>query len=282
MKRKTIIILSACAVLLIAFVWWVLWANTAPEVTEYTVTSEKLPQAFSGFKIAQISDLHNAEFGNENCKLLDMLRDAKPDMIVLTGDLIDSRRTDVEIAVNFAREALKIAPVYFITGNHEAGALSDYHRMADQLYESGVVILQNNSIPIERNGDSIVLVGLDDPAFFGVADEKIDEVLAEALTNLTNESSFEIVLEHRPQYFETYAESDADLILTGHVHGGQFRLPFFGGLYAPSQGLFPKYDAGVFAENGVTMIISRGLGNSRFPIRFNNRPEIVIVELVSK
>ena len=104
-------------------------------------------------------------------------------------------------------------------------------------------------------------------------------VVAEALTNLTGEDRFEVVLAHRPQYFDIYAESDADLVLSGHAHGGQFRLPFVGGVYVPSQGLFPKYDEGVFSENGTTMVISRGLGNSRFPIRFNNRPEIVVIEL---
>ena len=279
MKKKRIITLSMIASVLIAFFWWVIWANTALEVTEYKFESDKLPDAFSGFRIVQISDLHNAEFGENNCELLEMLKQADPDIVVLTGDLIDSRRTNIDVAVKFATEAVKIAPTYFVSGNHEAGALNEYHILAEQLIEAGVKLLQNNSIAIERNGETITLVGIDDPAFWGREDETILPIMTEALTNLTREDRFEVVLAHRPQYFELYAESDADLVLSGHAHGGQFRLPFLGGVYVPSQGLFPKYDEGVFSENGTTMVISRGLGNSRFPIRFNNRPEIVVIEL---
>lgn len=282
MKKKTIIILSSIAIILIAFIWWVMWANTALEITEYTVQSDKLPASFSGFRIAQISDLHNAEFGENNDELVEILRESKPDVVVLTGDMIDSRRTNVEVAVEFAREAAKIAPTYFVTGNHEAGALSEYYVLAERLIEAGVKLLQDDSITLERDGEIVTLIGIQDPAFWGSEEEKLLPIMSEVLTNLTRDERFDIVLAHRPQYFDVYAESHADLVLTGHAHGGQFRLPFFGGVYVPSQGLFPKYDAGVFYENGTTMVISRGLGNSRFPIRINNRPEVVIVELVSK
>lgn len=279
MKKKRIIILSMIAVALIAFVWWVIWANTALEVTEYKIKSDKLPDAFSGFRIVQVSDLHNTEFGENNSELLKILREADPDILVLTGDMIDSSRTDVDVVVRFAKEAVKIAPTYFVSGNHEAGVPNEYHILAEQLIEAGVKLLQNNSIALERNGETITIVGIDDPSFFGMEEEQTLPVVAEALTNLTGEDRFEVVLAHRPQYFDVYAESDADLVLSGHAHGGQFRLPFVGGVYVPSQGLFPKYDEGVFSENGTTMVISRGLGNSRFPIRFNNRPEIVVIEL---
>ena len=253
---------------------------TALEVNEYEITSNRIPEAFSGFRIAQVSDLHNAELGKGNEKLITMLAQTDPDMIVITGDLVDSRNTDIEIALEFARQAMKISPVYYVTGNHEA-RVAEYEDLKMGLEEVGVIVLENEKVILEREGESITLIGLDDPSFrrdylFGDA----ASVIKTALTELQNASdSFTVLLAHRPELFDTYVDAGVDLVFSGHAHGGQFRLPFIGGLFAPNQGLFPEYDAGLFSEENTTMIVSRGVGNSIIPIRFNNRPEIVVVTL---
>ena len=260
---------------------WIIWGNTALMVNTVTVTAGRIPAAFSGFRIAQVSDLHNAEFGENNVRLLELLSESRPDIIVITGDLVDSGHTDIDIAISFAEEAARIAPVYYVTGNHEA-RLSQYDRLRNGLEAAGVSMLEDRAVELERDGEKITLVGLSDPDFT-VRGDMFGEVPAMVSTKLESladtESSYTILLSHRPELFESYASSGIDLVLSGHAHGGQFRLPFIGGLVAPNQGLFPKYDAGVYMESSTQMVVSRGIGNSIIPVRFNNRPEIVIVEL---
>ena len=267
---------------LVGLVVWLLWANRALEQTTYSISSEKLPDAFEGFRIVHISDLHNTEFGQDNEKLLKMVAVAKPDLIAITGDVIDSRRTDMDIAFRFVQEAAKIAPCYYVTGNHES-RLDDYDRLKDGLQERGVVILEDGSVNMERDGAVIRVLGVDDPAFVPVySPEEISALMDVKLRNIQPDNEiFTILLSHRPELFDVYVQHGLNLVLTGHAHGGQVRMPWIGGLYMPGQGLFPEYDAGMFAENGTTMIISRGLGNSAFPLRVNNRPEVVVIELHS-
>ena len=280
MKRKKKWILPVTAVILILLTVWIMWANTALEVNEYEIMSDKIPEAFSGFRIAQVSDLHNKDFGEGYGQLLTLLSQINPDIIVVTGDLIDSRHTDIEIALDFARQAVKLAPVYYVSGNHEA-RVREYEDLKMGLAEAGVVILENQKTRITQEGESITLMGIDDPSFqedylFGDS----ESVARQAIENLQNESDgYTVILSHRPELFDLYVETEIDLVFSGHAHGGQFRLPFIGGLVAPNQGFFPKYDAGLFSEGSTNMIVSRGVGNSIIPIRFNNRPEIVLVTL---
>lgn len=279
MNRKKRVLFVVVFVLVVLIVW-TLWGNTALEVNEYEVVSDRIPQGFEGFRIAQVSDLHNAEFGEGNEKLIQLLSQTDPDIIVLTGDLIDSRHTDIEIALDFARQAIKLAPVYYVSGNHEA-RVREYEDLKMGLAEAGVVILENQNVQITREGESITLMGIDDPSFqedylFGDS----ESVARQAIDDLQNESEgYTILLSHRPELFDLYVDTGMDLVFSGHAHGGQFRLPFVGGLVAPNQGFFPKFDEGRFTEENTTMIVSRGVGNSIIPIRFNNRPEIVLVTL---
>ena len=278
LNKKKVLIVPALVILCLGI--WTLWGNTALEVNEYEIVSDRIPQSFSGFRIAQVSDLHNTEFGEGNVKLTDLLSQTDPDMIVITGDLIDSRQTDIEIALEFARQAIKLAPVYYVSGNHEA-RVPEYEDLKMGLVKAGVVILENQKVQINREGERITLLGIDDPSFredylFGDA----GSVARQAIENLQNVSDgYTILLSHRPELFDMYVDTGMDLVFSGHAHGGQFRLPFFGGLVAPNQGFFPKYDAGQFTEENTTMIVSRGVGNSIIPLRFNNRPEIVVAEL---
>ena len=280
MKGNWKIILPIIVAIILVLVVWIRWGNTALEINEYKIVSNSVPQNFDGFRIAQVSDLHNAEFGEGNSKLLELLSQTEPDIIVLTGDLIDSRNTDIEIALAFAREALKIAPVYYISGNHEA-RVSEYEGLKMGLAEAGVIVLENQKVEITREGESITLMGIDDPSFqenylFGDS-EGVAKQAIETLLRVSD--GYTVLLSHRPELFELYVETGMDLVFSGHAHGGQFRLPFIGGLVAPNQGFFPKYDAGLFSEENTTLIVSRGVGNSIVPVRFNNRPEIILVTL---
>ena len=276
-KRIFIISLSIVAVLSFAFVAWMLWGNFAVTVSQYRVESDELPSAFEGFRIAQISDLHNDELGDGNAWVISALKSTSPDIIVITGDFIDKSRTDISIAIELAGEAALIAPTYYVSGNHEATLSSkDYAELCARLASVGVTVLENDSVEIEKNGEYITLVGLSDQNF---GRSPLND---ELLSLRGEESDFSILLAHRPRDFAQYATCGYDLVFSGHLHGGQFQIPFFGGLYAPSYGLFPEYDGGMYEIEGSVMIVSRGVGNSSFPIRFNNPREIVLVELVGE
>lgn len=280
-KKKLMIVLAVAAALLFALTAWIAWGNTALELNAYTITSERLPDAFNGYRIAHVSDLHNAEMGDGNEKLLAMLREAEPDIIAITGDLIDSRNTDVAVALAFAEEAVQIASCYYVTGNHEA-RVSEYGELKAGLEAAGVVVLENERAEIELSGETITLLGVDDPSFntdYLFGDDAT--VISTQLAGITKEDEFTVLLSHRPELFDTYVDCGMDLVLSGHAHGGQFRLPFVGGLVAPNQGFFPEYDSGLYTEDGTNMIVSRGIGNSIVPFRFNNRPEVILVELES-
>lgn len=279
-KRRCV--LTIIVVALLGLIAWTVWGNTALEVNAYTIVSNQLPESFSGFRIAQVSDLHNAQMGDGNEKLLAMLRKAEPDIIVITGDMVDSYHTDIDIALRFAEDAIKIAPCYYVTGNHEA-RISEYRDLKAGLKSAGVVVLENERVELERNGETVTLIGVDDPSFqtdYLMGDSAT--VMSSALNGLTGNDAYTILLSHRPELFDTYVACGVDLVFSGHAHGGQFRLPFLGGVVAPNQGLFPKYDSGLFTQGDTNMLVSRGIGNSIIPIRFNNRPEIIVVELLTE
>ena len=276
--KKAIII--ALAVLLVCLTIWILWENNALELNYVAVCSNRLPERFEGFRIAQVSDLHNTQFGKNNRKLLDLLRESQPDIIVITGDLIDSYDTNIAIALDFAEAAVQIAPCYYVPGNHEARCL-EYRTLKTGLEAAGVTVLDDEKVRLERGNEAISVIGVNDPGFWDDFQKEIrTAVMLGRLSQLYKvDDGYTVLLSHRPELFSTYALSGVDLVLSGHAHGGQFRLPFVGGLYAPNQGFFPKYDAGLYTKGNTTMVVSRGIGNSVFPIRINNRPEVVVVEL---
>ena len=279
-KKKILVAAVSVALVLACLICYVLIANKALGLTEYTVTSECVPAAFDGFRIAQVSDLHNTELGENHEKTVAVLRKAAPDIIVITGDMIDSRRTDVQTALDFAERAVEIAPCYYVAGNHES-RLGEYADLKRGLTELGVTVLENETVSIEIGGESITLIGIKDPAFYSDGFFTYDEnVVSSRLDVLTEDiEGYTVLLSHRPELFDIYAEYGVDLVFSGHAHGGQFRLPLVGGLVAPDQGLFPKYDAGVFVSGRTRMVVSRGVGNSIIPVRVNNNPEVVLVEL---
>ena len=276
-NKKKLLFFSVGAAIFLVLLLWTIRSNTALELNRYAVSSEHLPEAFDGFRIAHVSDLHNAEIGPNNQKLLAILREAQPDMIAITGDLIDSRNTNLETALDFVQAAMEIAPCYYVTGNHES-RIPAYASLKEGLCKLGVLVLEDEKTQLERSGQSLTLLGIHDPAFAPAA---VPEILTAAkLENMTEtDSGFTLLLSHRPELFDIYADAGIDLVLSGHAHGGQFRLPLVGGLFAPGQGFFPRYDSGIYTRGRTCMAVSRGIGNSIIPLRFNNPPEVILTEL---
>ena len=273
-RRRMLRVFGVILILIAALIAWAAIDSRNIDVARFTVSGA--PEAFSGFKILQISDLHNAEFGPDNQKLIDILKSEAPDAIVITGDLIDARRTNTEIAESFVRRCMEIADCYYVPGNHEARLGDTYDAFESALIADGVNVLRNGSVRIRKEMDAIRIVGVDDPAFAKASDAitNLDAAL-EALSS----DDFTILLAHRPELIDEYSKWGIDLVLSGHAHGGQIRLPGIGGLYAPGQGFFPRYTSGNYTMGDTEMIVSRGIGNSAFPLRVNDRPEVVIVTL---
>lgn len=282
MTKKKKLILSFLTVLFAVLAIWIAWGNSALELNRFEVKSDRIPESFDGYRIAHISDLHNAEMGEKNEKLITLLREAEPDIVVITGDLIDSRRTDIDVALDFTGEAVKIAPCFYVTGNHE-GRVGKYAELKEGLMGLGVTVLEDEKVTLSKDGEEISLLGVNDPSFktdYLFGDDA--DVMNESLKSLMDgEENYTVLLSHRPELFMVYAENDVNLVLSGHTHGGQFRLPVIGGLIAPNQGFFPQYDSGIYTKGDTNMIVSRGIGNSLIPFRFNNRPEVIIAELKS-
>lgn len=271
MKGKRIVGCLCGSILLGAFLYW---QNNGLMLTRMTYRGD-VPAGFDGYRILQVSDLQNKVFGKNQKLLLDRIRESSPDLIVLTGDLLDRHegRTDVDSAMEFIYEIRNIAPIYFVSGNHEhqSGA---WEELAERLVSAGVKVLDNGKSIIERNGDIITLLGL--------ADKKVNRYYDRVLHTLMmgQEEGFHILLSHRPELFETYVKENADLVFSGHAHGGQFVIPFIRkGIFAPHQGFFPRYTEGMYEKDGTVMVVSRGLGNSGFPLRIFNRPELIEVTL---
>ncbi len=270
----TITIIIVTAVLLITI--YTVMSNRWLKTTHYTI-STNIPKNFNGFKIAHISDFHNEKSKTLNSKLIRALTNSTPNIIVITGDLIDSRRTDMDFTVSFIKKIIHIAPIYYVVGNHES-RIGEYATFQNSLLKLGVNVLRNQKTEIIINGEKLIIAGVDDPKF----DKTIKNdayVMRKQLQSLAlSQEDFNILLSHRPELFHLYASSCANIIFCGHAHGGQFR--FFGrGLYSPGQGIFPKLTSSIHKTNSMRMVISRGIGNSAFPFRFNNPPELVILTL---
>ena len=270
---KLLVLLALCAL----FLWW---SNHALQTQRFTYASPRLPEGFDGCVIVQLSDLHGAYFGEDNQELLSRVREAGPDYIFLTGDLLDQyRKTPHSYAAALGGALADIAPTYFITGNHE-WALPGVRELKRELEEAGVAVLSNEYVLLERSGDRVLLAGIDDPN--GFADQKTPEELAQEVREAWGDG-FWLLLAHRNNYFEKqYSLLGADLVISGHGHGGLIRLPFTDGLVSAERRLFPSYTAGFYTANGSDVFVSRGLGNSGPTLRLFNRPEVVVLTLDRK
>lgn len=272
--RLPIVILA-----LTLFALFLVWSNRSLQTEHFTYSSDHLPAGFDGCTIVHLSDLHGAEFGEDNADLLSAVREAQPEYIFVTGDLLDRfRKTSAEYAVDLCADLAAIAPTYYVTGNHE-WALGNVRALKSDLRETGTTVLTNEFLTLERNGDTILLAGIDDPN--GFADQKTPEELAAEIEAAWG-GGFWMLLAHRNNHFaREYCYLGADLVISGHAHGGIIRLPFTDGLIGTDRDLFPSYTAGFYEKNGTSLFVSRGLGNSGPTFRLFNRPQIAVLTLQS-
>lgn len=274
-KRKFIAI-----ILLFCFVSLFLYSNNHwLQTTLYEIDSERVPTAFDGLTIVQLSDLHDATFGDRQNRLVEKVKKLDPDVIFITGDIIDSNRYNLENSLDLVKQLVTFTDVYYVTGNHEV-AVNRVEEIYEALKSLGVHILANEAKTFTRDGEQLVIAGIEDPLMKGLhhPEKAVAASLEEAFSGVRGQP-YSILLSHRPEVLDVYVEKEVDLVFAGHAHGGQIRIPFVGGLLAPGQGWFPKYTAGKHDRGITSMIVNRGLGNSLIPFRILNRPEIVIVKL---
>ena len=270
------------------------WENNAIKLSRYDIVDEKIPQRLGVIKLAQLSDLHGKVFGERSQRLFDTLAVERPDVVLITGDLIDERVYDLEYVADVTRRSVELAPTLYVTGNHEANFKPQYfERFLDVVVSCGAIPLDGKRFAIERRAgrialsevaqcqvkDGVTIAGVADPVRAG-REYKIR--LAQDLAEVAPAPNlFSILLSHRPETFELYARHGFDLIFSGHAHGGQFRLPAVlpMGLNAPHQGWFPRYTGGLYLDRGARLIVSRGLGPSVLPTRLFNRPDLVVCRL---
>ena len=254
--------------------------NKKLKVRKTTLKFDKLPQAFDNFKIAQVSAIHCDRIGYSDLSFIKKIKDFNPDMIVITGDILDSYNNDMDIAYNILSQLAIIAPCYFVSGNHELRLPKEYEQLINRMKKLNITYMHNSNLLITKNNESINLVGVEDYNFFKNEDKLNHRAnFIKTLEELYSPNHFNILLSHRPEKFPIYADIKYDLIFSGHAHGGQWRIPFVGGIFSPSQGFFPKYTNGNYVLEDSTLIVSQGLGNSSFPIRINNRIELVLAIL---
>ena len=262
--KKRLLYLLLGLVLLTCFFYF---QNNSIVTTQYNFSSDKVPQNFNGYKIVQLSDLHSKSFGNNQSDLVKKVKKVKPDLIVFTGDLIDSDRYDEKTSLTLMEKLVQIAPVYYVTGNHEWWS-GKFNSLEDKLKDTGVQVMRNTVEEITIGNDKIQIIGIDDPAKVNesYAERAIaEEDITNSIKGLEEGVNFKILLSHRPELFSLYTQYEFDVVFSGHAHGGQVRIPFVGGLVAPNQGLFPEYSSGMHDVDNTTMIVNRGLGNSIIP-----------------
>lgn len=293
MGRENMVKLGIIIALILAGGVFLHWSNKAIVTTSYEYRDKGVPEGFDGYRITQVSDLQSEYFGREQKTLLKKVRESRPDIIVFTGDLLDRNHTDYEASMTAMKGLVEIAPVYYVNGNHEmALPQADTSEFYDELAKMGVNLLFDDETALRRGESVMRLLGLSEDTLYEskVSDRRTSteydsSVIIDMMNNLTKnveKEDFAVMLTHEPQFFETYEEGGGgkvNLIFAGHAHGGQIRLPFTEGLFAPGQGTMPRLTSGVHRINNTSMVISRGLGNSVFPVRLFNRPEVVVVEL---
>lgn len=273
-KKKFLLWLLALVLILAALL---LDSSYRIVVTEYQLDYESLPQSFDGYRIVQLSDLHMADYGE---RLFRLVRKEEPDIIVLTGDFLNMKlgnkiKNQVPELRPTLEELTKIAPCYFISGNHE-WASGETAALSVLMEELGIRWLRNEAVTLQRDGEYIVLAGVEDPN--AAAGMKRPDALAEGLAE-RYPGSYRLLLAHRNDFLVKYPDLPVDTILCGHAHGGIVRLPFAGGLFGTGGNLFPEYEAGHYNEGGYDLIVSRGLGGFVPIPRFLNNPELVSISL---
>lgn len=255
--------------------------GTVPEITEYEIASDKIPQGFDGFCIAHISDTHSRPANG----LFELIEGKNPDIICITGDMLqDDENAAPDFWMLFDR-LLSLAPVYLVTGNHDVWR-EDSYECFRKIQNMGGILLNPGTRILEKNGDKITISGIGDP--FSRIPRIVDKNISASISKLESFDGYKILLFHRANLFDKVKDAGFDLVLSGHMHGGQIRLPVFGGMFAPTSSiltgkmLFPKYSEGKYQDNETVMIVNRGASNTLPVPRFANPPEVGIIRLVSQ
>ncbi len=272
MKKKSKLVTAFCIVLVVVIVVasLIYHGEWDLKVTKYTIENEKVK---TPFRVALLADLHLREYGESNIELLSAIKEQKPDLILVAGDMVDKKSDDISVAVSLSEELCKITDVYFCLGNHERAVNNRTGTVFSEMEKTGAVYLDNAALDVKVKGQDILIGGLSSyPDYYTPHYDFIAEFEKSDL--------FKLLLCHYPEYYPgTLEKYDLDLILSGHAHGGQVRLPGIGGVFAPEQGFFPKYTRGVYKSDTATMIITAGLGDSNSFPRINNPPELVIIDI---
>jgi len=272
-KIRRLLALLALFALAAGFVYW---QNFTLQVEPVELFFESLPPQFDGLRVAELSDLHGRSFGKNNVRLLRTLQKARPDMICICGDLFDEK-TDLTMLEPLLTGLTDIAPVYYVTGNHE-WQVKNLREILQKMRAWGVTVLENEERVLFRGGAEMVVAGVHDPC--GPYDMKTPAALVRELRSAQG-NDFILMLSHRNDELAMWSQLGVQLVLSGHCHGGVVRLPFVGGVFGTRRELFPEYDAGVYRQDGTTLFVSRGLGYTNVHFRLFNRPHVPIMILRS-
>ncbi len=275
MKKLNILLLL---IFIAVVIFILLGLDNTMQTTNHQVEDRNLPLAFDGYNIAQISDLHCKWLGKDQSELINAVKDGNPDMIVLTGDIIDADKKDYDSVSVLVKGLAHIAPVYAVFGNHEEYSYKINNNMRALYKRYGVNLLMNNGVSIQKGTDSIYLYGLDDCGI--VSNSQAKEYFNDAVPQLKSDT-YGILLYHRSSQFDYLTQYGFRLVISGHLHGGLIRIPLIGGLLSPdkSSHFFPKYAGGVYKQGETTLISSRGFAGSHSIPRLYNRPELVFITL---
>lgn len=271
-RRKTAVLLVLTALLVAGFL---LWGNCSLQTTETALVSPALPPAFDGLRIVELADLHGRVFGRGSRRLLAAVRRAEPDLICIDGDLFDER-TDLAMLPPLLRGLCAIAPVYYVTGNHE-WRVPGLRGILAQMRACGVTVLQDDWRVLRRGEDALIVAGTDDPC--GPAERKTPAELIADIRAEAGEAAFLLLLAHRNDQLPQWSALGVQAVLAGHCHGGVVRLPFVGGLFGTDRRLFPAWDAGLYRQGETALYVSRGLGYTNVHFRLFNRPEVAVIVL---
>ena len=271
-RRKTAVLLVLTALLAAGFL---LWGNCSLQTTETALVSPALPPAFDGLRIVELADLHGRVFGRGSRRLLAAVRRAEPDLICIDGDLFDEH-TDLAMLPPLLRGLCAIAPVYYVTGNHE-WRVPGLRGILAQMRTCGVTVLQDDWRVLRRGEDALIVAGTDDPC--GPAERKTPAELIVDIRAEAGEAAFLLLLAHRNDQLPQWSALGVQAVLAGHCHGGVVRLPFVGGLFGTDRRLFPAWDAGLYRQGETALYVSRGLGYTNVHFRLFNRPEVAVIVL---
>lgn len=251
-------------------------------VRNYTVKTNKLLNNQS-VRIVLISDLHSYVHGKNQSKIANKIRAQNPDIIALAGDIADDK-VPIEGTKLFLEAIKDISPIYYVTGNHEIGS-GEVDNIKDVFRSFGVNVMESNYKEISINGIELIIAGVDDPQIIRYMRPQSNwyKEIYDAFSNIDNLPGYKILLSHRPEKVDFYSTLPFDLVLSGHSHGGQVRIPFIlNGLLAPHQGFFPRYAGGIYELENYTLVVSRGVSFNLLLPRIFNPPEVVVIDIKNK